>query len=116
MISQTRKVTARLLQKQADATRAAVFVRQCEVPAGPYGAGRGTAACGAEVPRFVPSPNGEVSVYWVLLYIYIYMSVAQNETRGGKPQVLVHVSTYQGNPFWNSGFLSHSQMGRFRGV
>ena len=25
-------------------------------------------------------------------------------------QVLVHVSTYQGNPFWNSGFLSHSQM------
>ena len=47
---------------------------------------------------------------------YIYMSVAQNETRGGKPQVLVHVSTYQGNPFWNSGFLSHSQMGRFRGV
>ena len=24
----------------------------------------------------------------------------------GKPQVLVHVSTYQGKPFWNSGFLS----------
>ena len=28
-----------------------------------------------------------------------------------KRQVLVHVSTYQGKPFWNSVFLSHSQMG-----
>ena len=35
-----------------------------------------------------------------------HMCAAQNETRGvTKPQVLVHVSTYQGNPFWNSGFL-----------
>ena len=25
-------------------------------------------------------------------------------------QVLVYVSTYQGNPFWNSGLLSHSHM------
>ena len=31
--------------------------------------------------------------------------------RRGKPQVLVHVSTYRGNPFWNSGFLSHSHIG-----
>ena len=31
-------------------------------------------------------------------------------TRRGKPQVLVHVSTYQGNPFRNSGFLSHSHI------
>ena len=31
--------------------------------------------------------------------------------RRGKPQVLVHVSTYQGNPFWNSGFLSHGHVG-----
>ena len=30
--------------------------------------------------------------------------------RRGKPQVLVHDSTYQGNPFWNSGFLSHSHI------
>ena len=34
----------------------------------------------------------------------------------GKPQVLVHVSTYQGNPFWNSGFLSHSHMEPKKGV
>ena len=27
--------------------------------------------------------------------------------RRGKPQVLVYVSTYKGNPFWISGFLSH---------
>ena len=27
--------------------------------------------------------------------------------RRSKLQVLVHVSTYQGNPLWNSGFLSH---------
>ena len=33
-----------------------------------------------------------------------------HETRRGKPQVLVHVSTGQGSPFWNSGFLSHSHM------
>ena len=31
----------------------------------------------------------------------------------GKPRVLVHVSTYQGNPFWNSGFLSHCHMELF---
>ena len=30
--------------------------------------------------------------------------------RGGKPRVLVHVSTSQGNPFWNSGCLSHSHL------
>ena len=34
--------------------------------------------------------------------------------RRGKPQVLVHVSTYQGNPFWNSGCLSHSHMWQHR--
>ena len=28
----------------------------------------------------------------------------------GKPQVLVHVSTCQGKPFWNSGFWSHSHL------
>ena len=33
--------------------------------------------------------------------------------RRGKPQVLVHVSTYQGNPFWNSGILSHSRMSNY---
>ena len=33
--------------------------------------------------------------------------------RRGKPQVLVHVSTYQGTPFWNSGFLRHSHILRF---
>ena len=35
--------------------------------------------------------------------------VAQNYT-AGVTQVLAHVSTYQGNPFWNSGFLSHSHI------
>ena len=35
---------------------------------------------------------------------------AKLDDRRGKPQVLVHVSTYQGNPFWNSGFLSHSHL------
>ena len=29
--------------------------------------------------------------------------------RRGKPQVLVHVSTYQGNPFWYSGFVNSPQ-------
>ena len=28
--------------------------------------------------------------------------------RRGKPQVLVHVSTYQGNPFWHGFFLSEA--------
>ena len=38
--------------------------------------------------------------------------------RQGKPQVLVHVSTYRsGKPFWNSGYLSHSHFGaRSRGL
>ena len=31
-------------------------------------------------------------------------------SRRGKPQVLVHVSTYQGNPFWNSGFFEPHPM------
>ena len=30
--------------------------------------------------------------------------------RRAKPQALVHVSTYQGKPFWNSGVLSHSHV------
>ena len=30
--------------------------------------------------------------------------------RRGKAQALVHVSTYQGKPCWNSGSLSHSHM------
>ena len=30
--------------------------------------------------------------------------------RRGKPLVLVHVCTYQGHPFWNSGFLSHCHL------
>ena len=29
----------------------------------------------------------------------------------GLPQVLVRDPTYQGNPFWTSGFLSHSEVG-----
>ena len=39
-----------------------------------------------------------------------HMGVASKLTRRGKPQVLIHVSTYQGNPFWNAGFLSRSHM------
>ena len=31
-------------------------------------------------------------------------------THGHVTQVLIHVSTYQGNPFWNSGFLSRSHI------
>ena len=38
------------------------------------------------------------------------MGVAENFQQEGRPQVLVHVSTYQGKPFWKSGFLSHSHM------
>ena len=33
-----------------------------------------------------------------------------SKLRRGTPQVLVHVSTYQGSPFWNSGFLNHGHL------
>ena len=43
------------------------------------------------------------------MLLHSQVGVAQNEPEA-VTQVLVHVSTYQGNPFWNSGFLSHSQV------
>ena len=43
-------------------------------------------------------------------HLYVSCGCGSKLNRRGKPQVLVHVSTYQGNPFWNSGFLSHSHV------
>ena len=47
--------------------------------------------------------HGSQSLIWAWLKI---------EQEGGKPQVLVHVSTYQGKPFWVPNlFLSHKHFG-----
>ena len=41
--------------------------------------------------------------------IWVWLKTKQEGVT--KPQVLVHVSTYRwGNPFWSSGFLSHSHL------
>ena len=53
---------------------------------------------------------GKFSPCFPLPWCHLQNGYGSKLTRRGKPQVLVHVSTYQGNPFWNSGFLSHSQM------
>ena len=52
----------------------------------------------------------------ILEPILVGIGCGSKLNRRGKPQVLVHFSTYQGDPFWNSGFLSHSRLVMFTGV
>ena len=55
------------------------------------------------------SPSFRVKLHRHELSSERYADGSKLNDRRGKPQVLVHVSTYRlGNPFWNSGFLSHS--------
>ena len=88
--------------------RQALFGPSVVFVLGGPGAGKGTQCTKIAAARRKPCARGKVGSRKE-------MGVAQNSTIGGAvTQVLVHVSTYRsGNPFWNSGFLSHSQMDHF---
>ena len=75
-------------------------LERCEVDLLRDGGGRAT---GEAVIIFAalsgPNHRGPVAVL-------VKMKPSEGQTAGfGTP-----ISTYQGNPFWNSGFLSHSQV------
>ena len=68
---------------------------------------------GFEGSRRLPMPRARFrfdgprlwSVKIPMVGVVLKMNQGQNAGLGN------HVSTYQGNPFWNSGFLSHSHVG-----
>ena len=67
------------------------FLLPEEIESSLQGAAEGAGGVGFVSMGFAPLDGSN----WVCLKI----------KQEGKPQVLVHVSTYQGNPFWDSGFL-----------